>query len=318
MVLPSLAAKVGLHESIILQQVHFWLNIKRTSADRYRDYWRAGADGTPRWWVASTLTGWGRRFYFLSDSTIRRALASLVDQGLLYAEQLADDTRDKTLWYSINYERLEALLTPGSDNEPSPTPQEDITPPDAPIEPSVESHRPSVEIDRPSSQNEHMACPEWSDASAQNGQMSRARKSSGLKKESLKREEDGAEAPISSEEVPPKEKTRRFVVPTVEEVEAECLARGYSSTHARAFWFYYDSKGWIVGKGKMQKWRSSLSGWLIDKTPDAPAPLSAPPSPTAPRYKAPVPNLPPLPPGSPFARVPARIRAESQESANGN
>lgn len=56
------------------------------------------------------------------------------------------------------------------------------------------------------------------------------------------------------------ETTTRFVKPTVEEVKAEIVEKGYK-IDAVQFWNFYESKGWVVGKQKMKSWKSCLVTW---------------------------------------------------------
>ena len=51
-----------------------------------------------------------------------------------------------------------------------------------------------------------------------------------------------------------------FKPPSVEEVEAYCLEKGYS-VDAERFVNYYESIGWMVGKNKMKKWKSAVATW---------------------------------------------------------
>lgn len=101
-VLPSLAEAVGLNEAIILQQVHYWLRHKQKAGAN--EYFKHN-----RWWVYNSLSDWSDQFPFWSKSTVNRVLTSLRDQKLLVAKQLSEDNRDRTLWYTINYKRLNSL-----------------------------------------------------------------------------------------------------------------------------------------------------------------------------------------------------------------
>lgn len=57
----------------------------------------------------------------------------------------------------------------------------------------------------------------------------------------------------------PKKQTR-FVKPTVEEVAAYCKQRG-NNIDAAAFVNFYESKGWYIGKNKMQNWHAAVYTW---------------------------------------------------------
>ncbi|MBS3894873.1 conserved phage C-terminal domain-containing protein [Serratia marcescens] len=91
-VIPELAMRVGLNEAMLLQQVHYWAT-ETTS----------GIEHDGRRWVYNTIAEWMEQFPFLSESSIKRAFASLKAQGVIYVEKLSSDPRDKTNFYAINY-----------------------------------------------------------------------------------------------------------------------------------------------------------------------------------------------------------------------
>lgn len=69
--------------------------------------------------------------------------------------------------------------------------------------------------------------------------------------------------PDIPEDVPkPEEQKKRtyFKPPTVEEVAAYVKEKGYS-VDAEQFVAFYESKGWMIGKNKMQKWRAAVATW---------------------------------------------------------
>lgn len=59
----------------------------------------------------------------------------------------------------------------------------------------------------------------------------------------------------------PKSPRERFVKPTCDEVEAQCIHIGLPVAEALKFINYYESKGWVVGKTGMKSWKASLAGW---------------------------------------------------------
>ena len=65
---------------------------------------------------------------------------------------------------------------------------------------------------------------------------------------------------------PEKAKRTVFKIPTLLEVEQEFFEktndRDFAHTIAVKFWNFYDAKGWMVGKTKMQKWKSAVMTWL--------------------------------------------------------
>jgi len=56
---------------------------------------------------------------------------------------------------------------------------------------------------------------------------------------------------------------KRFVKPTVEEVNEYLLEKGITAFTAEAFWNYYESVGWMVGpKKKMVSWKACVTTWM--------------------------------------------------------
>jgi uncharacterized phage protein (TIGR02220 family) len=96
MIIPSLAVKIGLNESIILQQIHYWL----VSSSHVIE---------GRKWIYNSYKDWQKQLPFWSESTIKRTIKSLEDQGYLISDNFNLHKMDKTKWYSIDYERLEEL-----------------------------------------------------------------------------------------------------------------------------------------------------------------------------------------------------------------
>lgn len=96
---PRLATAIGLNESIILQQMHYWTMTPRNVRDGFS-------------WVYNSIHTWATQFPFWSESTIKRTLASLEKQGLVYTGNFNRDRRDRTKWYRVNYEAVQALKSP--------------------------------------------------------------------------------------------------------------------------------------------------------------------------------------------------------------
>jgi len=66
-------------------------------------------------------------------------------------------------------------------------------------------------------------------------------------------------------EAPPEEpvKRKRFVPPTPEEVNAYAKEKGVQEyVNGEQFCNFYESKGWLIGKNKMQKWHSAVATWV--------------------------------------------------------
>lgn len=93
---PTLATRIGLNRAIVVQQLHYWL----TRSVHLRD---------GRRWTYETLSEWGRQFPFWSERTIRRVLEDLEIEGFILKACLSEDLRDRTLWYSLDYDRLASV-----------------------------------------------------------------------------------------------------------------------------------------------------------------------------------------------------------------
>lgn len=94
-VLPTVAVKLGLNESIFLQQLHYWLGKSTHTHDGHV-------------WVYNTYEGWKKQFPFWSESTIRRTIVRLEKKGIVVSRYRSQ--MDKTKWYRIDYDVLAKVL----------------------------------------------------------------------------------------------------------------------------------------------------------------------------------------------------------------
>jgi hypothetical protein len=100
-VLPSLATAIGLNEAIVVQQVHYWITHYREVNDRA--HYRNG-----RWWVWNSYSEWKTNFPFWSEATIKRVCLNLEKMGVLMTAHLSENVWDRTKWYTIDYDALDA------------------------------------------------------------------------------------------------------------------------------------------------------------------------------------------------------------------
>lgn len=61
-------------------------------------------------------------------------------------------------------------------------------------------------------------------------------------------------------------KEKRFIKPTLEEIELFIFDNNYS-VDAEAFFDYYESVGWSVGKKKMKDWKAAVRTWQKREQP---------------------------------------------------
>lgn len=87
-VVPELANEYGLHEALVLRQLHYWLG-RATIFEQ----------GTP--WVYKTVSEWSEEFTWWSRSTVHKLLADLAGDNLITIRPA-----DGRTYYTINYEKL--------------------------------------------------------------------------------------------------------------------------------------------------------------------------------------------------------------------
>lgn len=58
----------------------------------------------------------------------------------------------------------------------------------------------------------------------------------------------------------------RFTPPTLDDVKQYVSEKGYDMDPVK-FWNFYESKGWMVGKNKMKKWKAAVANWASGEKP---------------------------------------------------
>ena len=103
---PELACAIGVNEALVLQQVHCWLTSSCTE-NNIRD---------GRRWVYYPMetqregrSSWKDNFPFLTVRTIRRVFTRLENKGILITGTYNENTRDRTKWHTIDYEKLDQI-----------------------------------------------------------------------------------------------------------------------------------------------------------------------------------------------------------------
>jgi hypothetical protein len=100
LVMPKLAAKIGLNESIILQQINYWNDINKKANNNYKD---------GHHWTFNSVKEWQEQFPFWSEKTIQRTITDLEKMKLIIVGNYNKLKIDRTKWYRINYIALEIL-----------------------------------------------------------------------------------------------------------------------------------------------------------------------------------------------------------------
>ncbi|HHV26905.1 MAG TPA: hypothetical protein GXX63_06890 [Tissierellia bacterium] len=104
----DIATTLGLNEAIILQQVHYWIEInKKHKRNCYKG----------RYWTYNTIEEWQEEFPFWSTSTVKRIFKRLRDRKIIIVDNFNTYQMDRTLWYTIDYEELEKIMEKSLDSK---------------------------------------------------------------------------------------------------------------------------------------------------------------------------------------------------------
>lgn len=88
----------GVKKALLLTQVEYWCSKKLHNVNGH-------------FWTYNSASEWKKQFPFWSENTIQQALKDLADRdGLLVRERLSKVKFDKTLWYRVDEEGLNALM----------------------------------------------------------------------------------------------------------------------------------------------------------------------------------------------------------------
>ena len=102
LILPTLAAVIGLNEAIVLQQIHFWCEVAREKQTNYK---------SGHFWVYNSIPNWQRQFSWWSVSTVKRIFSNLQQKRLVIVSSSYNKYGpDRTKWYRPHYEELQKLL----------------------------------------------------------------------------------------------------------------------------------------------------------------------------------------------------------------
>ncbi|SNS22343.1 hypothetical protein SAMN05446037_100696 [Anaerovirgula multivorans] len=101
-VIPELAAEIGLNEAIILQQINYWVLKNKAKNSNLRDGY---------YWTYNSYVEWEKNFPFWSNSTIVRAIKKLETKKLLITSDKYNlVASDRTKWYRIDYKVLDDIF----------------------------------------------------------------------------------------------------------------------------------------------------------------------------------------------------------------
>lgn len=96
-IVPELAEEIGLSESIVLLQIAYWISKSYNLRDG-------------RWWTYQSLADMQEKaFSFWERSTVARIVERLVERGLIVVGNYNERKGDKTQWFALHIENVQAL-----------------------------------------------------------------------------------------------------------------------------------------------------------------------------------------------------------------
>jgi hypothetical protein len=97
----NLAVKLGVNEAIVLQQINYWIEANKKAGRNFEE---------GRYWTYNSIKEWHEQLPFLAEKTIKRAIDNLKNKDILITDNFNKAKFDRTLWYTIDFEKLEDLF----------------------------------------------------------------------------------------------------------------------------------------------------------------------------------------------------------------
>ena len=109
----DIAAEYGINEAVLLNNITFW--VFKNASNEYNFF-----DG--RYWTYNSVKAYSKLFPYMSDSTIKRSLKHLKDEGLILTGNYNNDPSHRTNYYTLTDKGM-ALVS----KRPYPLGQNDTT-----------------------------------------------------------------------------------------------------------------------------------------------------------------------------------------------
>lgn len=96
----DIAAEYGIVESLFLCNIAFW--VKQNTLNKHNFY-----EG--KYWTYNSLSAYAGLFFYVSESTIKRAIKHLKDEGLILASNFNNDKFNHTNYYTLTEKGLSLI-----------------------------------------------------------------------------------------------------------------------------------------------------------------------------------------------------------------
>lgn len=97
--LPNLATAIGLEESIVIQQILYWVKKCGKTVNNLQEEW-----------IYNTIETWHQQFSYWSLSKLRRIFSSLEQKELIFSKKVNAKKWNQTKWYSVNRNKICQIL----------------------------------------------------------------------------------------------------------------------------------------------------------------------------------------------------------------
>ena len=204
----QIAENYGLEESILLENIHFWIVKNKANNQNYHN---------GKYWTYNSIKAFGALFPYMSESKIYRALKNLEENGLIEIGDFNTDKYKRPSWYTLTEKALKLYNdkdlfqneTSTFQNETS-TFQNEISTFQNEISSITDNKQQIINTD---------------------------------KKQQIK------------------ETAKRFIIPTLEEIQNYCNER-QNKINPEYFLDYYTARDWKFNNGgKMKDWKATIRNW---------------------------------------------------------
>lgn len=103
-----LATQIGLNEAIVLQQVHYWIEVNKAKQTNFYE---------GSYWTYNSMKEWSKSFPFFGEKTLNRIFKNLEKLEILKTGNFNKLRMDRTKWYTIDYSKLESYINEIEANE---------------------------------------------------------------------------------------------------------------------------------------------------------------------------------------------------------
>lgn len=180
------------------------------------------------YWTYFSINSLQTIFPYFSIKQLRNIIDKMKENGIIKVGNFNSQKYDRTLWYAFieEPEELKKIVPTGLKEEDS--------------------------------QKGKSICP--------NGQMEVPEKANGIVQmgEPIPYNKTNIETNTKKDLLVEEEKEpKKFVKPTIEEIDAYCKEKGVK-INAEKFYWHYEARGWMMGKNKMKSWKAAVRTWKLN------------------------------------------------------